>query len=75
LYSFQPEPDRYPRTTHSIGYMSSFRTRIPRPAASAGTSSEMKWLGAMSRVRSNQKSDIWVSTLPLSGISVGRITS
>ena len=29
----------------------------------------------MSPVVSNQKFDIWVSTLPLSGIGVGRITS
>ena len=55
--------------------MSSFCTRMPRPAASGGTSSEMKWLGTISPVSSNQKSDIWVSTLPLSGIWVGRITS
>ena len=55
--------------------MSSFLTRIPRPSASGGTSSEMKWLGQMSPVSSNQKRDIWVRTFPLSGISVGRITS
>ena len=55
--------------------MSSFLTRMPLPAASGGTSSEMKWFGTMSPVSSNQKSDIWVNTFPLSGISVGRITS
>ena len=74
-YSLQPEPERYPRTTHSTGYISSFLTRIPRPSASGGTSSEMKWLGQISPVSSNQNSDIWVSTRPLSGIAVGRITS
>ncbi len=33
------------------------------------------WLGMMSRVRSNQKLESWVSTSPLPGIGVGRITS
>jgi hypothetical protein len=55
--------------------MLSRRTRIARPATSSGTSSEMKWLGQMSAVLSNQKSDICVSTRPLSGMSVGMITS
>ncbi len=41
-YSRHPEPERYPRTTHSTGYMSSRRTRIARPATSSGTSSERK---------------------------------
>jgi len=74
-YSFQPEPDRYPRTTHSIGYIWSLRTRTARPSTSSGTSLEMKWFGQMSFVFSNQKFDIWVRTLPLSGILVGMITS
>ena len=74
-YSRHPEPERYPRATHSTGYMSRRLTRSARPSASAGTSSERKWLGTMSRVVSNQKTDIWVSTLPLSGIGVGRTTS
>ena len=30
-YSFQPEPDRYPRATHSIGNGSVLRTSMDRP--------------------------------------------
>ena len=74
-YSRQPDPDRYPRTTHSTGYMSSLRARIARSVTSSGTSSEMKWLGTMSPLISNQKIDIWVNTFPLSGIGVGITTS
>ena len=35
----------------------------------------MKWLGTIEPVVSNQKIDIWVRTLPLSGTGSGRITS
>ena len=48
---------------------------MPRSATSSGTSSEMKWLGTMSAVSPNQKTDIRFSTLPLSGIGVGMTTS
>jgi hypothetical protein len=34
-----------------------------------------RWFGVMARVRTNQKAARPVSTRPLSGISVGRITS
>ena len=74
-YSRHPEPDRYPRTTHSTGYMSRSRTRIARPATSSGTFCERKWLGQMPAVLSNQNRDICVSTRPLSGIGLGMITS
>ncbi len=60
---------------HSTGYISSRFTRIARSATSSGTSSEMKWLGTMSSVSPNQKTDIRFSTLPLSGIGVGITTS
>ena len=60
---------------HSTGYISSRFTRMPRSETSSGTSSEMKWLGTMSAVSSNQKTDIRFSTLPFSGIGVGITTS
>ena len=34
-YSFQPDPERYPRTTHSIGSGCVLRTTIERPASSS----------------------------------------
>jgi hypothetical protein len=57
--------------------MSSFMTFSARPRASSGTSSvvETRWLGTVSAVASNQKTDSAVSTLPLSGIGVGCVTS
>ena len=35
-YSLNPDPVRYPRTTHSTGSISSERTTIARPATAAG---------------------------------------
>jgi hypothetical protein len=55
--------------------MSSLRTRIARSVTSSGTSSERKWFGTIPPVVSNQKIDIRVRTLPLSGIGVGITTS
>ena len=61
---------------HSTGSMSSRWQRIARPAHSAGTSvAEITWLGTMSASRSNHQSESWVSTRPLPGTGVGRITS
>ena len=50
---------------------------MPRPRASSGTPSvtDTTWLGTMPVVRSNQKVDRPVSTLPLSGMGVGWTTS
>ena len=55
--------------------MSSRLTRSARPATSSGTRSSIRWLGTIEPVVSNQKIDIWVSTLPFSGIGSGRTTS
>ena len=82
-YSFQPDPARYPRTTHSTGTTSVLRTRLERPASarasiSAGrsifsTSVVIRWFGSFNR--SNQKAAIWVKRRPLSGMPVGRTQS
>ncbi len=75
-YSFRPPPVRKPRATHSTGTISSRRHRIARPANSGGTSvAEITWLGTRSASCSNHHSDSAVSSLPLSGIGVGRTTS
>ena len=84
-YSFHPEPDRYPRATHSIGTTSARRTSMARPASHSRSSAEdsgnlatsavSRWLATMCDVRSNQKRDRPVRTRPLSGIAWGRTTS
>src|SRR3990170_5866702 len=54
--------------------MGSIRSRlhsVERPSCP----SESRWFGQSSRVRANQKPDSPVRTRPLSGISVGRMTS
>ncbi len=77
-YSFQPEPDRYPRATHSIGSGRVRRHSIDRPRSVAAcgcraagycsTSVAITWCGTRSPMRSNQNADSCVSTLPLSGM-------
>src|SRR5262249_54793462 len=78
-YSFNPDPSRYPRTTHSTGATRHFLTIVVRPAnsalsAPAGSSIELisveiKWLGTFSR--SNQNALSCVRIRPLSGIPLG----
>ena len=84
-YSAHPDPERYPRTTHSIGNGFAFRHSIARPrsvsacALAAGgkvsTSMEIMWLGTMSESMRNQNAEIWVSTFPFPGIPSGITTS
>ena len=61
----------------ATGTMASFRTASARPRTSSGTASvaDTKWLGQMCTVRSNQKCESPVRTVPLSGIGVGWTTS
>ena len=68
---------------HSTGMTFALRTIIDRPcrsfayAVSSGrvvTSAEIRWFG-MSRIRSNQKSEICVRTSPLRGTPQGMTTS
>jgi len=47
-YSFQPDPDKYPRTTHSIGTTSVLRTTMLRPTSGAVSISEGKPASATS---------------------------
>src|SRR5262249_43225672 len=61
----------YPRTTHSIGSISSRRHSVERPSAWR----PRRWLGTIELVRANQNADRPVSTRPLSGISVDSTTS
>ena len=85
LYSAHPEPERYPRTTHSTGNGFAFRHSIARPrsvsawARAAGgnvsTSMEIMWLGTMPESMPNQNAEIWVSTFPFPGIPSGITTS
>ena len=65
----------------STGSASALWTTMDRPArclrcgsAPNGSGSTM-WLGTMALVLSNQKLAICVSTTPLSGMGVGKITS
>ena len=68
----------YPLTIASNGTTCAFLTSIDRPAnrslngwTSAGISSTFavnRWFGMISRSRSNQKSEISVSSLPLPGM-------
>src|SRR5260370_38028338 len=81
--SFHPDPETYPRTTHSIGNGCVLHTSIDLPASSSPCASNgggnsfalTTWLGITSRSRLNQNSDSCVSTRPLSVIGVGNITS
>ena len=65
----------------STGSASALWTTMERPARCLRSGSVLNgsgstmWLGTMAFVLSNQKLAIWVSTTPLSGIGVGRITS
>src|SRR5262245_20758405 len=61
----------YPRTTHSIGSISSRRHSVERPSAWR----PRRWWGTIELVRANQNADRPVSTRPLSGISVDSTTS
>src|SRR3954468_7595389 len=54
-----------------MGSMSSRRHSVERPSSRKAS----RWLDTRSDVRVNQKPDRPVSTRPLSGISVGRMTS
>ena len=84
-YSFHPEPARYPRTTHSMGSGLAFFTIMLRRASLsangcrlAGNESpswETTWFGWKDSVWPNQKYEICVSTSPLRGTPLGRITS
>ena len=84
-YSFQPEPDRYPRATHSTGIGFVRRTSMERPASSAACgrsdsgyspgSVEIMWLPTICPVRSNQNADNCVRTRPLSGTAEPSTTS
>src|SRR5579871_2585944 len=68
LYSFQAEPEMYPRTMHSTGKISALRTSIERPRnwsaylrAAAGyllTSAVIRWFGTTSARKSNQNREI-----------------
>src|SRR5579872_1512487 len=68
LYSFHADPEMYPRTTHSTGNISAFRTNIERPrnwsaylrtaAGYRSTSAVIRWLGTTSARKSNQNSEI-----------------
>ncbi|MBP2673148.1 MAG: hypothetical protein H6Q85_3214 [candidate division NC10 bacterium] len=85
LYSFQPDPERYPRTTHSTGSGRVLRTSMLRPANTAGSerngsgnfcaSVVITWLGTTDDSFSNQNAEIWVSTFPLFGMPSGSTTS
>ena len=80
LYSFHPEPEMYPRTTHSMVTMSALTTSIERPrnwsayfcnsAGYCAMSAVARWLGTMSLRNSNQNSESCVSTRPFSGMPV-----
>ena len=82
-YSFQPEPDRYPRTTHSMARGVVRRTSIDRPrsseacgrsgAGNVSASVASTWWGTIPSIRSNQNPDNWFRTLPLSGIPLARM--
>ncbi len=84
-YSAHPEPDRYPRTTHSTGNACAFRHSMERPRSvsacaraacgNASTSIEIMWLGTMSSSMRNQNAESWVSTFPFPGIPSGSTTS
>ena len=77
-YSFHPDPERYPRATHSIASGVVFLTSIDRPCSSsrcgcrAAGRSDMsvlsRWLVTMPAVCANQNAESCVSTLPLSGM-------
>ncbi len=70
-YSLSAEPVMYPRATHSMGYMRSWRQIIARPATCSGTSRETTWLGTTSSSWSNHHRLMAVRILPLSGMVVG----
>src|ERR1700731_2824432 len=67
-YSFQADPEMYPRTTHSTGNISARCTIIDRPrnwsayfcraCGYCATSAVITWLGTMSERKSNQNNDI-----------------
>ena len=65
----------------STGSASALCTTTERPARCLCSASVLngsgstRWLGMMASVCSNQKLEIWVSTVPLSAIGVGRMTS
>jgi hypothetical protein len=77
-YSFQPDPDRYPRATHSMASGCVLRTSIDRPwsisrcgwnaAGRSLMSVDSRWLGTRPAVWPNQNAESWVRTLPLSGM-------
>ena len=83
LYSFQAEPEMYPRTTHSTGIMSAFITSMERPHSASSylrisggywlTSAAIRWFGTTSFRKSNQNNEIWVRTCPLCGMPVARM--
>ena len=75
MYSFQPEPATYPRTTASQGSGASRLTSMARPSTCARSSaatalsgaSPVRWLGPSGASLANQKSAICVSSRPLPG--------
>jgi hypothetical protein len=74
-YSFHADPERYPRTMHSMGSISARRTTMARPASSPSSTMRTRWLGAMSASRSSQKAVRAVRTRPLWGMGSSRTTS
>ncbi len=71
---------------HSTSTRRALRAIVERPTSSGGSANgsssagvpsakRRKWFGTTCAVRSNHHADIWFSTLPLSGIPVGRMTS
>ena len=71
---------------HSTSMRSAFFAIVERPISSCGSENgrlsaavpsarRMKWFGTTPLVCSNHHADIWLSTLPLSGMPVGRMES
>ena len=70
LYSRQADPVRYPRIIISTRNPSAFR-----PTVTIGSGVASFQLGTMSAVASRKEAAIWLSTCPLKGMPLGRITS